>query len=79
MIRLRASVNRAPLSGRASELTRSFVGERVRKRGDCQRDCASNHQIKVGQLLEYEGDQQVDPIGNNVAVAKVDRLLLNPG
>jgi hypothetical protein len=29
------------------EPTRSFVGERVRKRGDGQRDCASNYKGRV--------------------------------
>ena len=31
------------------------------------------------QLLEDEGDKQVDPVGNDVAVLYVDRLLLDPG
>ena len=52
--RLRASENRAPLSGRASEQAthsrekppsnqHELSAKRVRKTGDCQRDCASNH------------------------------------
>jgi hypothetical protein len=36
-------------------------------------------QLSKQGLLEDEGDEQVDSVGNDVAVLYVDRLLLDPG
>ena len=36
-------------------------------------------QLSKKQLLEDEGDKQVDAVGNDGAVLYVDRLLLDPG